>query len=371
MSSRQAAAHIDLEAIAHNFDTVKQLAPSSRVMAVIKADAYGHGAVQVARKLEAADALGVARVSEAVKLREKGIGTPICLLEGVVDREELNLASVYELQVVVHDDEQLALLEHNGARRNIWLKVDTGMGRLGFKPEAVPDILERIGRQKLLGIMTHLANADDLQSTKTNEQISCIRNFVERTDHPACKVISIANSAGILHHPESISDWIRPGLMLYGASPMTSLKPIDKLHPAMTFSAPVIAVRELKQGETVGYGGIWCAGKDTRVAVIAAGYADGYPREIDPGTPVLLGGARRPVVGRVSMDMICVELEETDATKPGDRAILWGQGLPVEEIARASGTIAYTLLCGVSHRVSRHYRGEARHGSDLHGDRRG
>lgn len=355
MSSRQATALIDLDAISSNFHLACSKAPQSRIMAIIKADAYGHGAIRVAQTLHQADAFGVARVSEAVKLREAGISQPICLLEGINDKEELNLASVFELQVVVHDRYQLELLERAGARRRVWLKIDTGMGRLGFAPEDVPGAIEKLGHQTLVGIMTHLSDASDPDSQKTQRQLARLMDICEKLDHTGAHILSIANSAGILGHPDSIADWVRPGLMLYGATPFDDLVQRDDLHPAMTFSAPVIAVHGVRSGESVGYGSIFTATEDTRVAVIAAGYADGYPREIAQGAPVLIHGERRRLVGRVSMDMICVELEPGDVVKPSDRAILWGEGLAVEEIATLCGTIPYTLTTGVSSRVYRHY----------------
>ena len=356
MSSRQATALVDLEAIGSNFELVRSRAPNSNVMAIIKADAYGHGAIRVAKALSSANAFGVARVSEAVKLREAGIGQPICLLEGVNDREELNLASVFELQVVIHDRYQLDLLERVGARRKVWLKVDTGMGRLGFAPEEVPEVLQTLGKQTLLGVMTHLSEASDPVSQKTGLQLTRIREVIGKSGHPNVRTLNIANSAGILGHPASLAEWVRPGLMLYGATPFDDLKPIHDLHPAMTFSAPVIAVHPVKAGESVGYGGIFTASSNTRVAVIAAGYADGYPREIKQGAPVLIHGEKRRLVGRVSMDMICVELEPGDVVQPSDRAVLWGEGLAIEDIATCCGTIPYTLMTGVSSRVYRHYR---------------
>jgi alanine racemase len=360
MSSKQATAHINLDALSQNFDYVKSLAPNSKVMAVIKADAYGHGAVKVAHALSGADAFGVARVSEAVKLREAGIGTPICLLEGVMDKEEINLASVYEFQIVVHSEHQLELLETASARRGIWLKVDTGMGRLGIAYDKAAATLNRLGHQTLQGLMTHLANASDPTDALTELQINRLQAVADASRQPNTNVLSLANSAGLLRHPASIADWVRPGLMLYGASPMDDLLEINALHPVMTFSAPVISVHKVKQGESVGYGGLWTTEKDARIAVIAAGYADGYPRETSQGTPVLINGVRRPLVGRVSMDMICVELEPEDQTDPGDTAVLWGEGLPVEEISRHAGTVPYTLLCGITNRVHRVHRGAQR-----------
>ena len=358
--SKQATAIIDLDAIRHNFEQVKQRAPGSKVMAVVKADAYGHGASKVAQVLEAADAFGVARVSEAVKLRESGIGQPICLLEGVNDPEELNLASIYELQVVLHNWEQLELLAARGARRHVWVKVNTGMGRLGFSLEETPSVLQKLGHQGLLGLMTHLADAGDKRSVKTGQQIARITALADSLNVPGSAVLSIANSGGVLAQHHYPPGWVRPGIMLYGASPFDDLEPIPSLHAAMTFDAPVIAVRTVRQGESVGYGGIWTADKRSTIAVIAAGYADGYPREIGQGAPVLVNGVRYPLVGRVSMDMLCVYLDEAHSVKVGDRATLWGGDLPIEEIADKAGTIPYTLLCGVTARVNREHRSNRR-----------
>ena len=355
MRSKQATVLTDLSAIRHNFELVQQLAPGSQVMAVIKADAYGHGAVTVAGALSAASALAVSRVSEAVQLREAGISGDICLLNGVMNREDLNLASIYELQVVVHAEEQLELLARAGARRNIWLKVDTGMGRLGFAPDQLRHVYERLTGQKLLGLMTHFACADDPGSKGTDDQLKRLQTVSQalKTVHPAFGVLSTSNSAAVMTHPESCLDWVRPGLMLYGASPMRDLQPDPSLAPAMRFTAPVIAVHDVKSGASVGYGGIWTATEDTRVAVIAAGYGDGYPREIEPGTQVLLGSERREIVGRVSMDLICIRLEPGDEAPVGEHVMLWGPGLPIEEIARSAGTIPYTLMCRISERVRR------------------
>ena len=358
--SNQASVIIDLDAIRHNFDQVKQRAPGSKVMAVIKADAYGHGASKVAQALDAADAFAVSRISEAVKLREAGVGQPICLLEGVNDSEELNLASVYELQVVLHNWEQLELLATRGAPRDLWVKVDTGMGRLGFSVEETPSVLQKLGHQGMLGLITHLADAGDKRSITTGQQIATITSLADNLNVPGSDVLNIANSGGVLALRHPPGGWVRPGLMLYGASPFDDLDPIPSLHAAMSFEAPVIAVRAIRKGESVGYSGIWTADKDSTIAVIAAGYADGYPREIAQGAPVLVNGIRYPLVGRVSMDMICLKLDTAHSVKVGDRAILWGDDLPVEEIADKAGTIPYTLLCGVTARVKREHRGNSR-----------
>ena len=358
--SSQATVTIDLDAIEQNFELVRELSPASNIMAIIKADAYGHGAVAVARKLAQANAFGVARVSEAVKLREAGVGTPICLLEGVLDKDELNLASVYELQVVVHSQYQLDLMQRHGARRQCWIKVDTGMHRLGMSLTAAEKLAREPGGPALLGFMTHLADASDPGSPALQDQLGRIE--VLRAIPGVKGRLSVKNSAGIIGLPRLEADWVRPGLMLYGASPMDDLEPMSSLHPAMTFTAPVIAVNRLKAGDSVGYGGLWTAASDTSVAVIAAGYADGYPREIAPGTPVLIGDEMMPLVGRVSMDMICVQLRDGHRVAIGDRATLWGGGLPIEKIAASAGTIAYTLMSGVTSRVPRVYRGRVNNG---------
>lgn len=354
----QARVQINLEAVAHNFALLDQLAPGRRVMAIVKADAYGQGAAAVAQALPAADAFGVARVSEAVKLREAGINQPICLLEGVADKEELNLASIYELDLVVHDFYQLALLKATSARQRLWLKFDTGMGRLGFHPDDVDQMADDLGSQEVIGLMTHLANADNPRDKRNASQLALLERIKAECPRAWQQApVSAANSAAILGLRRSHYDWVRPGLMLYGASPMAKLTPDPRLLPAMTFSAPVIAVRSLRARDQVGYGGLWQAQAGTRVAVIAAGYGDGYPREVAANTPVLIAGQRRPLVGRVSMDMMCVELLPDDQVQPGDRATLWGEGLPIEEIAKAASTIPYTLMCGITPRVSRAYRG--------------
>lgn len=358
--SSQATVTIDLDAVEQNFALVRETTPRAKIMAIIKADAYGHGAIAVAKKLKDADAFGVSRVSEAVKLREAGVGEPICLLEGVLDKDELNLASVYELQVVVHSQYQLDLMQRHGARRQVWLKVDTGMHRLGFPIDAAEKITRDPSARSLLGFMTHLANASDPRSEQLQEQLAQVELLRAM---PGVKGrLSLHNSAGILSLPRIEADWVRPGLMLYGASPMDDLTPRSGLHPAMTFTAPVIAVNHLKAGDSVGYGSLWTADSDTDVAVIAAGYADGYPREVSPETPVLIGDEMMTLVGRVSMDMICVRLPKSHHVAPGDRATLWGGALPIEKIAASANTIAYTLMTGVSSRVPRIHRGGLRHG---------
>ena len=340
-------AAIDLNAINSNLSIVRAKAPASKVMAVIKADAYGHGAVAVAKHISPVDSFGVARVEEGEELRDAGIDTPIVILEGFLNAEELQASERLGLDVVVHSEHQVALLSQSSFSGGIWVKVTTGMNRLGFSLSSLEEVLDKLANQKIIGIMSHLASADS-DPAITHRQVSTFKETANKFDLP----LSIANSAGILDFPESHLDWVRPGLMLYGASPFSQLN--ADLRAAMTLSAPIIAINKLTSGQSVGYGGTWVAPRNCRVAVLAVGYADGYPREIFNGS-VAFGDVRRSIVGRVSMDMICVELDHHDDVSVGDEAVLWGFGLPIEEVATMARTIPYTLMCGVGKRVRRNY----------------
>lgn len=350
--TRGTRATIDLRALQHNLTIARQHAPGSRQMAIIKANGYGHGLVEVAQALSDADAFGVACIDEAISLREAGIDQPVVLLEGFVHAEELRLIDGFQLQPVIHHPQQVEILEQSeGPALDIWLKVDTGMHRLGFDPEHVAAIMtrllkcERVGRIRL---MTHLANADDRKDDFTHEQI---RRFEELAELAADER-SIANSAGLLGWPQSESDWARPGIMLYGVSPFINGRGEQHdLCPVMSLRSQLIAVNHYRSGDPVGYGGTWRCPEPMPIGVVAIGYGDGYPRHVPNGTPVLLHGKRVPIVGRVSMDMLCVDLRECPKANIGDEVILWGAGLPVEEIAEAAGTIAYELLCKVTSRV--------------------
>lgn len=348
MNYVDARVHINLEAIAQNLFHAATVT-GARVMAVIKANAYGHGAVEVARYLgDRANAFAVARLDEAMELRASGVSQPIVLLEGVFDDDAMRKVQDYSLQLVVHTAEQLHLLE-GYPDVQAWLKVDTGMGRLGFSPGEFPAALEKLKTPQCLGVMSHLADADDPSQPKTTEQAELFSRLSEDCKLP----LSLANSAGILAHPVSYFDWVRPGLMLYGASPLGTSLPA--LEVVSRFTAPVIAVRDLNAGDSVGYGSTWTATEACRIAVIAAGYADGYPREVAPGTLVGIGGERRELVGRVSMDMLTVKLADKDRIRVGDQVELWGETVAIEEVALQAGTIAYTLMCGIAPRVQRVY----------------
>ncbi len=352
--SGPAYAEIDLEALRHNLSVVRRYAPRAKVMAVIKANAYGHGMVRIARALEDADALAVARVDEALRLRQAGIRRRIAVLQGFGTDEELQRHIDYDLEAVVHSFHQIELLENRGDRSvlNIWLKIDTGMNRLGFKIQEAADVTLRLKQcavvRQPFDTMTHLASADDPSNPFTTLQIEAFGHIeaMNRGER------SIGNSAGLLGWPETIADWVRPGLMLYGISPLPdSGASALGLKPVMSLHSRVISVKPVQKGETVGYGNSWVCPQDLVLGVIAIGYGDGYPRAARPGTPVLVNGQRVPLIGRVSMDMLTVDLSSQPHAKVGDRATLWGKGLPVEEIAIHADTIPYTLVCGVTQRV--------------------
>ena len=351
--SRLIRAVIDTGALRHNLQTIRARAAGARVLAVVKANAYGHGLVQTARALPEADAFAVARLEEGIRLREHGVRHPVVLLEGVFTAEQLREAARYELELVVHDALQVHLLEAGAAghRFRLWLKIDTGMNRLGFRAGEFPEALRRLERLPSppleVRLMTHLARADD-SPAQTREQLARFRQAIR--GHLGAT--SIANSAGVFGETAVGGEWVRPGLALYGASPFADRSAADlKLRPAMTLTTSVIAVRSVPRGETVGYGGTWRAERDSRIAIAAAGYGDGLPWALPNGTPVLVDGRRAPLCGRVSMDMIAVDVTGWGPIEVGTPVVLWGEGLAVEEVARRAGTIAYELLCGVSQRV--------------------
>lgn len=350
---RPTQVHIDLSALRHNLQQVRRAAPNSRVMAAIKANGYGHGLIRVARALEESDGFGVACLNEALQLRDAGIEAPITLLEGFFHTDELPLIEEHGLDLVLHHPQQIESLLNAAIRGpiKVWLKVDSGMHRLGVRPDEAAHWWQRLHQHRALeplGQMTHLADADELSRPETPEQLTLFAQASERLGGEK----SIANSAGILGWPQSHADVVRPGIMLYGVSPFVGGRAAgNDLQPVMTFSSALIAVNQLKKGEAIGYGGTWRCPEDMPVGVVAVGYGDGYPRHAANGTPVLVNGQRAGLVGRVSMDMITVDLRGQPEAKVGDPVILWGEGLPAEEVAEASDTIAYELFCGVTPRV--------------------
>jgi alanine racemase len=353
--SRLIRAVIDTRALRHNLTAIRERARRARVMAVVKANAYGHGLVPAALALAEADAFAVARLEEGLALRGAGITQPIVLLEGIFTAEQLLEAARHGFDLVLHDLLQIELLEEmTGAHRFVlWIKIDTGMNRLGFPPREFVTVLERVRRLTPapleIRLLTHLACADERDNRQTHAQVARFREATRGLDY----AVSIANSAGIFGEAQLGCDWVRPGLALYGASPFADSSAAQLgLEPVMNLETSVIALRRVVRGERVGYGGAWSAPRDSLIAIVAAGYGDGLPRGLKDGTPVLVAGVRAPLVGRVSMDMIAADVSElAQEVRVGSPAVLWGRGLPVEEIARHAGTIPYELLCGVSQRV--------------------
>lgn len=347
--TRPARVIINPRAARHNLEWVRRHAPGARVMAVIKADGYGHGIARMARIFDGADAFAVAAIEEAVTIREAGIGKPIVLLEGPFEATELELVNALGLEVVVHNHEQLDMLVGAPKPRVLWLKFDTGMHRLGFSPEHAADAIARARALDVpLRFMTHFANTHHRGDASVHAQIDKFEVLLAEEAGER----SLANSGAVLGYTRAHGDWVRPGLMLYGVSPFDHEVGRDLgLQPVMTLRSRLISVRQVRAGEAVGYGGAYVCPEDMPVGVLAYGYGDGYPRHAQTGTPILVRGIRTQVIGHCSMDMMTVDLRPVPDARFGDAVTLWGEGLPIEEVARASGTIPYELLCRVRMRA--------------------
>ncbi|PNT90113.1 alanine racemase [Coxiella burnetii] len=355
----RATATINVTALKHNLSQIKALAPKSLAWAMIKSNGYGHGLVRVAKALSDANAFGVACIDEALTLREVGIKSPIIVMKGFYNEAELSQFARHRLGAVIHCSDQVSLLEKTNltSSLSVWLKIDTGMNRLGFSVEQSPAVYNQLKTsssiQKPIGLMTHLADADNENKTFTELQIKRFFSVTEKMIGPK----SIVNSAGFFAYPNALVDWIRPGIILYGISPFginyNSFKEKieKKFRPVMTLSAKIIAIKNRRQNDSVGYGCAWSCSEDMPIAIVSIGYGDGYPRHAPSGTPVLLNGKICPLIGRVSMDMIAIDLRSQPNAQVGDDVILWGEGLPVEIIAEKAGTIAYELLCKITQRV--------------------
>ncbi|MGQ0334188.1 alanine racemase [Halomonas elongata] len=362
--ARPLRADIDLDALCHNYRLARDLAPTSRSLAVLKADAYGHGLVPCARALEGlAPAFAVACLEEAEALREGGITAPIVLLEGIFSADELARVEALKLGTVVHSDWQVeALLSHRPAEPvPTWVKVDSGMHRLGFAPERAASVWARLSAAPAqvcdLHLMSHFATADHADTAYFEHQMLTLNALAETLNAPTC----LANSPATLARPESHGAWNRPGVMLYGSDPLEASNSASReLEPVMTLRSELIAVRDLDEGEPVGYGGRWRAPRPSRIGVVACGYGDGYDRHAIDGTPALVAGRRTTLVGKVSMDMLTVDLTDIPEADIGSEVVLWGRAangevLSVDEVARHCDTISYTLLTGVLPRVPRRY----------------
>lgn len=356
--SRPVQALIDLSALEHNLAVVRKRAPHSRIMAVVKADAYGHGLLRAASALQQADGLAMLELDAAVRLREAGYRQKILLIEGFFSVAELAIVEEYQLSTVIHHSEQLAMLPayRGRGRLDVFLKLNTGMNRLGFPPEQFGAVMATLRSAPAIGqmtLMTHFACADEPGQEGDAAVDAQLQQFNTITaGHHLPR--SLANSAAILRYPATHADWVRPGLMLYGASPFQDKTAGESgLRAAMTVSSKIIAVQHLKTGDRVGYGHTFRAPCAMRTGVVAGGYADGYPRHAPAGTPVLVNGQRTRLIGRVSMDMLHVDLSGIEHAGTGSDVILWGEGLPVEEVARAAGTISYELLCALAPRMQK------------------
>lgn len=358
--ARAAEVIIDLNAIRHNYRLAQSCAPDSKVVAVVKADAYGHGAVQVAQALSPeADAFGVACIEEALILRNvAGVRNPVLLLEGFFSAEELPLICEYNFHTVIHSQWQIEMLLAAKLPKpiHVWLKLDAGMHRLGLSPEEYQSAWQRLSdasQVKQIVMMSHFSEADSEDKFVTEKQLNCFVKATEKLD----SVTSLANSAAVMNLPDSHNQWIRPGIMLYGGSPFRHEHPVaSQLKAAMTLRSEVIAERIVQTGESVGYGGLWQADKPTRIGTVAMGYGDGYPRHADTGTPVRINGYKSKVLGRVSMDMLAVDLSALpEESGVGAEVELWGEHISANDIARHAETIPYTLFCGITSRVKRRY----------------
>ena len=345
--SRPTFMTIDLAALKFNLERVHAHAPGCSVMAMVKANAYGHGITRIAQSLNNVEALGVASLEEGIILRESGIMQPIVLMEGLFFPEELAEAERHDFHLIVHHLPHVEILEKATLKHpiTVWLKINTGMHRLGIEPEQFPTVYERLQKissvKKPIGLMTHFAEADMTDSDATQKQIDLFNLITAGYTGPR----SLSNSAGILAWPNGHGDWVRPGLMLYGASPFSNRVGTDHgLKPVMTLWSRIIAITPVKKGKRVGYGGTWEAPEDLNVGVVGVGYGDGYPQFAKNGTPMLVNGVECPLAGRVSMDMLTVDLRNQPNAKIGDPVILWGEGLPVERVARHSHTSAYEIL---------------------------
>lgn len=351
---------IDLKALVHNMELIKSKAPKSKIIAIVKANAYGHGLLQAAGALlELVDGFGVARIGEAKVLHENGFTKPIFLLEGFYNQEDVPVISRFGFVSAIHDEEQIRMIQNSKVEKPLecFLKIDIGMHRLGANPEDVDRLAAMLNDcpqvKKPIGLVSHLSVADTPPEFDYNrQQISYFNETAKRFKGPLC----LANSAGIMEWPESHTEYVRPGIIMYGITPFPNESGADRgLIPVMTLKSTIIALRRVKKGAKVGYGAAWVAPNDTVVGIIAMGYGDGYPRNAPNGTPVYVNGRLVPTSGHVCMDMMFVDLGPDSKDRIGDEAVLWGKELPVERIADLCGTIPYELVCKIMPRVRFEY----------------
>ena len=352
--TRPARVIIDLDALRHNLSRVRNYAPGSKIMAIVKADAYGHGITRVARALADADGFGVACLEEARQLREAGVDKQILLLEGPYSVEEMDDIQRYRLDMVIHHWFQVSLLDSAAITTpvHVWLKIDSGMHRLGFAPSEVGKVWRCLRKHQGVAdnirFITHLACANERENAMTRQQAEVFYKVTE----PYRAEKSLANSAAVIAWQKYCLDWVRPGLMLYGVSPIDGQTgAMFDLKPVMSLESALISVKHLNRGDPVGYGASWRCPEDMPVGVVATGYGDGYPRHARSGTPILVRGKPCALIGKPSMDMLTVDLRGCPEARTGDPVLLWGGKLPIETTAAHADTIPYELLCGVHKRL--------------------
>ncbi|MFN5446141.1 MAG: alanine racemase [bacterium] len=355
---RPIVATTDVTAMRSNLAVAQAAMPGTKIWAVIKADAYGHGLENGLHGFALADGLSLIEFDRAVKLRELGWTKPIMMMQGMFEPIDLDVISQYQLQPVVHNHEQLEILSKARLETplHVHLKINSGMNRLGFLPEQTRDAYNRLAAMPAVGaisLITHFANADSRDVSP--DVATQVATFKKHTADIQAD-ISLSNSPAILMHPEVRGDWIRPGVMLYGGSPGGGDAASFGLKAAMTLSSRVIAVQSIRAGDSVGYGSLFRAERDMRIGIVACGYADGYPRQATTGAPVLVEGVRTRLLGRVSMDMLNVDLSSVPQAHVGSDVTLWGDNLPIDEVAAAAGTIGYELMCAITPRVQRNVR---------------
>lgn len=349
--SRPFTVELNLDALRHNVKRIRDIAPQSKLLAMVKANAYGHGLLPIAKALASRiDGFGVSCSEEALYLRQAGLKQRIVLMEGLFSEDEVSLLTDYKLDTVIHDHNQLYLLSKHPLPRkvNVWLKINTGMNRLGFSPSDFDTVLNTLSHYtglNLVCVMTHFSNANKVNDTTTKNQLKLFDQTLKGYKFPT----SVANSAAILGYPKTHTDWVRPGLMLYGVSPFSNSSGAhDELKPVMTLKSEIISIHQLEKGDKVGYGGTWIAPKPLRVGTVAIGYGDGYPHCAQSGTPILVNGKLTELVGQVAMDMLTVNLSNQLEAKIGDPVVLWGADLPIEQIAESTSSFRYELLCGIN-----------------------
>ncbi len=349
--TRPLVANIDIAAMRHNFSVVRSTVPKAKIWAVVKANAYGHGLDRSVRAFSNADGFALIEMESAIHLREMGWKKPILLLEGFFYPYELPILAHYNIAFAVHCDEQIDMLEkaHLKESVDVHLKMNTGMNRLGFLPSQYNKALERLKKipnVRTISFMTHFANSESKNHPKlsVSEQL---RRF-DLATHGLKGERNLSNSGAILLHPDIQTDWVRPGIMLYGGTPGGKTAKQYGLKPAMTLKSEIIQIQHIKKGDVIGYGSVFMAKEPMTIGVVACGYADGYPRMAPEGTPIIVNGVKTRLIGRVSMDMITVDLTPVSGAHVGSEVILWGDGLPIDDVAEITGTVGYELMCALS-----------------------